>query len=215
MKGLVLKMFFSFLQFLKFTLCECSKPFPLKTKCFSQVTLDHPRVSYFMLLAKTTKMYVFHEVLSINCLVCVVLFDAKPLRCSHVELLAYGQASGKKTKQVQNNFHSAFSQCFNSLKTLDIFLFRFFVSFSFTSSFVESLHIIRREKAPQKAHSHHQDEHYRTGSLSQGKREEWGEGLYSEGRAKKAGTGMTGACSKESATSKENKTRARRAPLRL
>lgn len=74
----------------------------------------------------------------------------------------------RKPKKHKNNFHSAFSQCFNSLKSLDIFfLFRFFVSFSFTSSFVEFLHIIRREKASQKAHSHHQDKHYRTGSLSQ------------------------------------------------
>lgn len=121
-----------------------------------------------------------------------------------------------KTKEIQNNFHSAFSQCFNSLKSLDIFfLFRFFVSFSFTSSFVEFLHIIRREKASQKAHSHHQDKHYRTGSLSQGEGKGVGEGLYSEGCAKKAGPGMKRACSKVSTTSKEKKRRARRAPLSL
>lgn len=80
----------------------------------------------------------------------------------------YGQASGEN----QRNTKTIFIQHFLNVLIpwspwISFFLFRFFVSFSFTSSFVEFLHIIRREKASQKAHSHHQDKHYRTGSLSQ------------------------------------------------
>lgn len=92
--------------------------------------------------------------------------------CSRVESLAHGQASGKNQRNTKTIFIQHFLNVLIPWSPWIFFLlllFRFFVSFSFTSSFVEFLHIIRREKASQKAHSHHQDKHYRTGSLSQGK----------------------------------------------
>lgn len=169
-------MFFSFLNFIKFTPCKCCKPFTLKTRRFSRV----PLVSYFTpFLEEKNKKYIFFMKCSPQIALYVSsCFMQSLLRCSRVELLAYGQASGEN----QRNTKTIFIQHFlNVLIPWSPWISFFFVSFLLFLFLLHRhswnfLHIIRREKASQKAHSHHQDKHYRTGSLSQRGREGSGGG---------------------------------------
>lgn len=134
-KGLVLKMFFSFLNFSNLHPANAVNPSRWKPDAFLEFLLflisrrswkKRTKNLYFSWSALHKSPCMFHRVL-----------------CKAFALLSCWTARlrtsfWQKPKKHKNNFHSAFSQCFNSLKSLDIFfLFRFFVSFSFTSSFVE------------------------------------------------------------------------------
>lgn len=140
--------------------------------------------------------------------------------CSRVELLAHGQGSGKNQRNTKTIFIQHFLNVLIPWSPWIFFLlllFRFSLflfllhrhSWNFYTSSVERKHP-RKPTVTIKTNTIAQV-HFHRGRG--GKRV--GEGLYSEGLAKRAGPGMKRACSKVSTSSKEKKARARRAPLSL